>query len=380
MTPSSGMVDVLERFLVSYKTSHRLSPQQAKVINSIQSCRTPALGGRVLACESCGYTRESYHSCRNRHCPQCQKQASDDWLARRREDLLPVPYFHLVFTLPHALNGWVQLHPEVLYPLLFEAVSNTLKRFGRDPRRLDGDIGMTLVLHTWGQNLSQHVHLHGLVPGGALSREGDRWHPARSTHLFPVKALSRAYRGLMVSLLRRAWQASLLFRLKSEIEVAAVLDTVMAQPWVVFAKPTQTHTEQVLAYLARYTHRIAISERRLVSVDEHGVRFRWKDYRNKGSAGSLCLTGEEFLRRWLMHVLPTGLMRVRHYGFLANCHRREKLRQIRRCLREDHVTPPKRVRHQPVETVLASACLACPRCREGTLQVTAEIGRRRCSE
>lgn len=373
------MVDVLERFLVSYKTSHRLSPQQAKVINSIQSCRTPALGGRVLACASCGYTRESYHSCRNRHCPQCQKQASDDWLARRREDLLPVPYFHLVFTLPHALNGWVQLHPEVLYPLLFEAVSTTLKRFGRDPRRLDGDIGMTLVLHTWGQNLSQHVHLHGLVPGGALSREGDQWHPARSNHLFPVKALSRAYRGLMVSLLRRAWQASLLFRLKSETEVTAVLDTVMAQPWVVFAKPTQTHTEQVLGYLARYTYRIAISDRRLVSVDEHGVCFRWKDYRNKGSAGSMFLTGEEFLRRWLMHVLPTGLMRVRHYGFLANCHRREKLQRIRDCLREDHVSPPRRVRNQPVEPVQAPACFACPRCREGMLRVTSEIERRRCS-
>lgn len=368
---------IFERFLPVYRATHRLSPQQAKVLNSIDCCRTSVLGGQHLVCDRCGYTQDRYHSCRNRHCPQCQKSASAEWLVRRSEDLLPVPYFHLVFTLPHELNAWVQLHPEVIYGLLFKAVSHTLKTFGRDPKRLDGELGMTLVLHTWGQNLSQHVHVHCLIPGGALSEDGESWHAARSTYLFPVKALSRCYRGMMVRLLRQAWTRQELHRICQPGQVDELLDQVMAKPWVVYAKSTRCHTKGVLEYLSRYTYRIAVSDHRLVGMDEDTVSFRWKDYRHDGVKRVMCLAGEEFVRRWLLHVLPHGLMRIRHYGFLANCHRRRKLAQIRGCLNR-----PQTVEADPPASASPTQnhfqCVAyCPRCREARNWQVSDIEPRR---
>ena len=378
MTASVSTAQVLERFLPEYRAAHQLSPQQAKVLTNIDCCRTPVLGGQTLVCGQCGYSQERFHSCRNRHCPQCQKQASADWLELRREDILPVPYYHLVFTLPHALNGWVQLHPEVIYALLFKAVSTTLKQFGRDPRRLNGEVGMTLVLHTWGQNLSQHVHLHCLIPGGALSDGGEGWHAARSNYLFPVKALSRCYRGHMVRLLRQAWNRQLLSRIDEPKQVDNLLEVAMSKPWVVFAKPTSEHTEEVLIYLSRYTYRIAISDRRLVSMDEHRVFFRWKNYRTGGQQQTMSLAGEEFIRRWLLHVLPRGLMRIRHYGFLANCHRRSKLAQIRDCLNRPVVIELAESVEKPLVThAVVPQASYCPRCHETCLRVVGEIDPRR---
>lgn len=373
MSASLSTARVFDRFLPAYRESHSLSPQQAKVLNCIDGCRTPVLGGQHLTCERCGYTQDRYHSCRNRHCPQCQKSASVEWLERRREDLLPVPYFHVVFTLPHELNSWVQLHPEVMYRLLFKAVSHTLKTFGRDPKRLDGELGMTLVLHTWGQNLSQHIHLHGLIPGGALSEDGGTWHAARSTYLFPVKALSRCYRGMMVRLLRQAWKRQALNRICQPGQVDEVLDRLMAKPWVVYAKPTSHHTDSVLDYLSRYTYRIAISDHRLVGMDEASVSFRWKDYRHNGVKRVMRMAGEEFVRRWLRHVLPQGLMRIRHYGFLANCHRRRKLAQIRDCL----VRAPTSEVGQPARVSLIQSdspqAAYCPRCGDTGVWVVSDI-------
>jgi len=378
MTAAVSTSRILERFLPDYRAAHQLSPQQAKVLTNIDCCRTPVLGGQTLVCGHCGYSQERFHSCRNRHCPQCQKTASADWLARRREDILPVPYYHLVFTLPHALNGWVQLHPEVIYSLLFKAVSTTLKQFGRDPRRLNGEVGMTLVLHTWGQNLSQHVHLHCLIPGGALAEGGEDWHAARSTYLFPVKALSRCYRGHMVRLLRQAWNRRLLNRIDHPNQVDDILDCVMSKPWVVFAKPTSQHTDQVLVYLSRYTYRIGISDRRLVSMDDQGIYFRWKNYRAGGQQQTMSLAGEEFIRRWLLHVLPHGLMRIRHYGFLANCHRRTKLEQIRSCLASSaEVEQSEPVGTASTEHPITPQIGYCPRCHETCLQVVGEIEPRR---
>jgi len=378
MTAAVSTSQVLERFLPDYRAAHQLSPQQAKVLTNIDCCRTPVLGGQTLVCGHCGYSQERFHSCRNRHCPQCQKTASAEWLARRREDILPVPYYHLVFTLPHALNGWVQLHPEVIYSLLFKAVSTTLKQFGRDPRRLNGEVGMTLVLHTWGQNLSQHVHLHCLIPGGALAEDGDGWHAARSTYLFPVKALSRCYRGHMVRLLRQAWNRQWLNRIDHPDQVDDILNCVMSKPLVVFAKPTSQHTDQVLIYLSRYTYRIAISDRRLVSMDEQRVYFRWKNYRTGGQQQTMSLTGEEFIRRWLLHVLPHGLMRIRHYGFLANCHRRTKLEQIRSCLASSaQAEQNESFEMTSVVHPTASTIGYCPKCHEACLHVVGEIDPRR---
>ncbi len=378
MTAPLSTAQVLERFLPDYRAAHQLSPQQTKVLTNIDCCRTPVLGGQTLVCGHCGYSQERFHSCRNRHCPQCQKLASADWLERRREDILPVPYYHLVFTLPHALNGWVQLHPEVIYSLLFKAVSTTLKQFGRDPKRLDGEVGMTLVLHTWGQNLSQHVHLHCLIPGGALDQDGENWHAARSTYLFPVKALSRCYRGHMVRLLRQAWNRHSLNRIHDPGQVDDILDYVMSKPWVVFARPTSQHTDQVLIYLSRYTYRIAISDRRLVSMDEQRVSFRWKNYRTGGRQQTMSLTGEEFIRRWLLHVLPHGLMRIRHYGFLANCHRRKKLEQIRRCFADGAAMESSAsVETTTVVRPIVAQASYCPKCHERCLQVISEIDPRR---
>ena len=378
MTAAVNTAQVLERFLPDYRASHQLSPQQAKVLNSIDCCRTSVLGGQYLVCDHCGYSQERFHSCRNRHCPQCQKMASAEWLERRREDILPVPYYHLVFTLPHALNGWVQLHPEVIYSLLFKAVSTTLKQFGRDPKRLNGEVGMTLVLHTWGQNLSQHVHLHCLIPGGALAEGGEGWHAARSTYLFPVKALSRYYRGHMVRLLRQAWNRQLLNRIDQPAQIDDTLDYVMKQPWVVFAKPTSQHTDQVLTYLSRYTYRIAISDHRLVSIDERQVFFRWKNYRTGAQQQTMSLTGVEFVRRWLLHVLPHGLMRIRHYGFLANCHRRVKLAQIRNCLSHCTATiSSESFETSPRMSPGVPEASNCPKCSEVSFKVVCEIDPRR---
>lgn len=381
MNASFSMSQILAQFLPEVRRTHRLSPQQAKVTNLIGVCRTPALGGRRLQCGECDYAVEQYHSCRNRHCPQCQKQATEAWLAKRQEDLLPVPYFHLVFTLPHTLNGWVQCHPETMYAVLFRAVWRTLKQFGRDAKRLNGDLGMTAVLHTWGQNMGQHVHLHCLIPGGALSQNGREWHPAKSTYLFPVKALSRHYRGLMVSELRKAFTAGELHRLDRDA-VGAILDTLMATPWVVYARGTCQHSDSVLAYLSRYTHRIAISERRIRAVDADTVTFAYKDYAANSEQTVMQLKGDEFVRRFLLHVLPPGLMRIRHYGFMANCHRRRKIAQIRHCLNETETIESKdkakvEVRSHSTTAPAEQHCAQCPRCRRAPMRVVMELPTRR---
>jgi hypothetical protein len=238
-----------------------------------------------------------------------------------------------VFTLPHVLNGWVQLHPEVLYRRMFRCVWSTLKALGADPKRLGGQLGATVVLHTWGQNLSQHVHLHCLLPGGALTETG-QWHAAKSTYLFPVRALSRGFRGRFVSALRRAWQQGELHRITRPGEVDKVLNALMQTDWVVYSKPCLTHTHSVVDYLGRYSHRIALSDARLLSFDGAQVQLRYKDYRDGSRHKVMTLSAAELLRRYLLHVLPKGLMRIRHYGFLANRCRQEKLKQIGAALAE----------------------------------------------
>lgn len=342
MTSGRTTAAILTRFLPRYRQDHSLSPQQAKVAGLVCRCRTDALGTFELACPRCHYQQTGHCSCRNRHCPRCQRQASADWLAARREDLLSVPYFHVVFTLPHTLNGWAQRHPEVIYRLLFQTVWHTLDRFGRDPKRLAGQLGMTAVLHTWGQNLSQHIHLHCLIPGGAYDRQRDEWHPATSTYLFPVRALSRHYRGAMVSALRRAYQAGELPGLTRPDDVDNTLKALMTTEWVVYSRATCTQSDTVLTYLARYTHRIALCDGRIRAVTDNEVTFAYKRYDQGGILSELCLAGEEFVRRWLLHVLPLGFMRIRHYGFLANACRRQHLVRIRRCLGRDQMMPPSR--------------------------------------
>jgi hypothetical protein len=353
MTKPATLQHILDRFL---DTEH-LDSHRRRICGHLQACRTAAMGGVHLQCERCDTEQYAYFGCRDRHCPQCQGRATREWAARQRGHILPVSYFHLVFTLPHTLNGWVQLHPEVIYAVLFHSAWETLKAFGQNAKALQGEMGMSAVLHTWGQNLSQHVHLHCLVPGGALGADGT-WRERNGHYLFPVKALSRRFRGRIVGELRKAANHGELYRVMHEGEVDAVLNALMAEEWVVYMKHCLHRTESVVDYLARYTHRIAITNARILSVDEAQVTFRYKDYRDGGSHKLLRLSGDEFVRRFLLHIVPKGLMRVRHFGFLANRCRAKKLALIRRTLTAGG-TEPTRVTESSGDPVYL-----CPRCHQ----------------
>ncbi len=349
---------LLHHHLADYTHSHPLDSNRLKVCRHLSNCHTPAMGGIQYQCDHCENEVPLYHSCRDRHCPQCQQRATRQWCERQQQSVLPVTYYHLVFTLPHELNGWVQLHPEVIYALLFKGVWKTLKAFGADQKRLNGKLGMTAVLHTWGQSLSQHVHLHCLIPGGALG-EDRQWHPAKSTYLFPVRALSRHYRGNLVSALRKAATKGQLERVTNPGEVDTVLNQLMQKDWVVYSKHCLSRTDSIIGYLARYTHRIAITNGRILSLEKHQIRFSYKDYR-KNQSKVMALDYPEFIRRFLMHVLPQGLMRIRHYGILANRCRKNALKIIRKVL----ATPaPEKQTNTGNEAVI----YPCPKCRKGLL-------------
>ncbi|MGE4532855.1 IS91 family transposase [Halomonas sp.] len=367
MTETATLQQALARFL----NPAGLDRQRQRVCHHLLACRTEAMGGTVLQCTGCDHTQPHYFGCRDRHCPQCQGRAMHQWAERQQANILPVRYYHVVFTLPHSLNGWVQLHPEVIYRLLFQSAWYTLRSFGRDPKRLGGEMGMSAVLHTWGQNLSQHVHLHCLVPGGALGDDGG-WHGARSHYLFPVRALSRHFRGHLVSALRQAATAGELHRVTRPGDVNDQLNTLMATEWVVYSKDCLEHTDTVVRYLARYTRRIAISNARILAVDDHQVTLRYKDYRDRDRGKQLVLAGEEFVRRFLLHVLPKGLMRVRHYGFLANRCRRRRLAQIRQALAVVEVTPDAGTPANDPEPAYT-----CPHCGQPTLRVSGTLSPRR---
>ena len=353
---------ILHQHLHDYTQDHALDSQRLKVCRHLLTCHTPAMGGIEYQCDHCDNQVPLYHSCRDRHCPQCQQHASRRWCEHQQQAVLPVTYYHLVFTLPHELNGWVQLHPEVIYALLFKSVWKTLKAFGADTKRLNGKLGMTAVLHTWGQNLSQHVHLHCLIPGGALG-DDKYWHPAKSTYLFPVKALSRHYRGNLVSALRRCVKKGKLNRVTRPDEVDTLLDQLMQKDWVVYSKHCLNRTDSIISYLARYTHRIAISNQRLIDMDQDRVRFSYRDYRDNQSK-VMALDYPEFIRRFLMHVLPKGLMRIRHYGLLANRCRHRSLTIIRNLLATP--TSLESVSEKP-DSTNESTSYPCPKCRQGKL-------------
>jgi hypothetical protein len=366
MAESASLRAVVAACLDGYAQTHRLSPRQWQVCRHVRDCRTAALGGLQLRCDQCRADEPLYFACRDRHCPRCQCRASEAWCARQRAAVLPVTYHHLVFTVPDALNPWVQRHPAAIYGLLFQAVWATLSAFGADPKRLDGQLGMTAVLHTWGQTLMRHVHLHCLVPGGALGADGT-WHPAKSTYLFPVRALARHVRGGFVSRLRRAIKDGRLERIADAAQIKAMLDALMATDWVVYSKPCLTHTETVVDYLGRYTHRIALSDARLLSFADQRVELAYTDYRD-GHHKVMRLDAEELLRRFLLHVLPKGLMRVRHFGFLANRCRRERVARIRAAIAA-HQESVAAAETAPDDRSSAFDGYPCPACTGGRLRV-----------
>lgn len=371
MPARASLAQVLDTCGPAYLGSHALSVAQAKAWRAILACRTPALGGHVERCDACGAVRHVHHSCRNRHCPQCQTRAKEAWLAQRRRELLPVPYFHLVFTLPHALNGLIAARTRPLYEMLFAAASATLTDFAADPRHLGGEAAFTLVLHTWKQDLGRHVHVHALVAGGALRADG-KWVAPKKGFLFPVKALSRVFRGKFVAALQARWAAGG-WPMLGPAEWRRLKTALFAHDWVVYAKQPLGGPEQVLEYLGRYTHRVAISNERLVAVNAHGVAFRVRAD-GAGKKRTLRLAGEEFVRRFLLHVLPTGFKRIRHYGLLAPSRKTSRLPAARAAL---GVPPPDPAVVEPVADFMRRVAhfniAACPCCRIGRMVTTGPL-------
>jgi len=372
------LAEIVRAHGAAYRQTHPLARAQRRALYAIEMCRTAALGGHRDTCDTCGAVQISYNSCRNRHCPKCQTLAKERWLAARRAELLPAEYFHVVFTLPHALNALAQGNPRVIYTLLFRAVAATLTTFGRDPRHLGGDVGGTAILHTWGQNLSQHLHLHCVVIGGALTPDGARWIAAPPGFLFPVRALARVFRGKYLQALHRAFTtgqlrfAGSLAALAEPETFATWLQDLRQHDWVVYAKRPLAGPTQVLEYLGRYTHRVAISNERLVSHTDDVVRFRWRDYADGDRVKIMTLAAEEFIRRFLLHVVPDGFVRIRHFGFLANRTRRAKLARCRALL-----APPPAPATSAIESVAALMrrltgidIERCPVCQQGQLHCT----------
>jgi len=369
------LAQVLRAHGAAYCQSHPMAAVQQRAMAAIETCRTAALGGHARVCDACGAIAVSYNSCRNRHCPKCQTLAKERWVAARAAELMPVPYFHLVFTLPHALNPLAQANPRVIYAALFQAASQTLAEFGHNARWLGGELGATLVLHTWGQNLGQHLHVHALVAGAALAPDGSL-RLAKPGFLFPVQALSRVFRAKYLDLLQHAFaQDKLRFggttqALREPRAFAAFVAQLRQPDWVVYAKRPFAGPGQVLAYLGRYTHRVAIGNHRLVSLSDTAVRFRWRDYAHGNATKVMTLAPEEFIRRFLLHVLPPGFMRIRHYGWLANRRKADRLPKLRQLL--DQPQPPK-PEPESVAAFLLRVChidiARCPHCGEQRLRL-----------
>jgi hypothetical protein len=329
------VADIFRAFGPAWRLEQRghLSLAQIKVMSAVEQCRSATLGGHVLRCETCDHSRIAYNSCRNRHCPKCQGKLARQWLQDREADLLPVEYYHVVFTLPASVSEIAYANKAAIYGLLFQAASEALLGIAADPKHLGARIGATRVLHTWGSAMTHHPHVHGIVPGGGMSLDGSRWVSCKPGFFLPVRVLSRRFRTLFVEGLQDAHRRGALNFFGETASLAdaqafeAWLRPLWQCEWVVYAKRPFAGPDAVLAYLSRYTHRVAISNSRLIAQDDHGVTFRWKDYRAKGRTKhkTMTLPPGEFMRRFLLHVLPSGFHRIRHYGMLANAQRREKI-------------------------------------------------------
>jgi hypothetical protein len=355
--PRYEVADAVRAYGAEFLRTHPTSPAQRQVLRAIARCRTAALGGHVEGCDVCGHKRIAYNSCRNRNCPKCQGTARAKWMAAEQAMLLPVDYFHVIFTLPHALNALIRVNPSELYGLLFRAAATTLLTFARDPKHLGGEPGITMVLHTWGQNLTEHVHVHCVVTGGGLSSDQSHWVSVRRRRrrrpfLFPVKAMSKVFRGKYLAALARLRRRAKLRFIGQCAGLAdcepwdRLLTTLQHTKWVVYAKPPFGGPERVLKYLSRYTHRVAIANRRLLFIGDGIVRFVRKDYADRDTQKEMTLPVAEFLRRFLLHVVPRGFIRIRHYGILANRHRERKLTRCRELLGVAAATPS----HEAIET------------------------------
>lgn len=380
--PRRELADVVRAHRNACQRTHRLAQVQGVALRAIERCRTAALGGHRETCDRCGAVRLTDNSCRNRHCPKCQTLTKERWLAARKADLLPIPYCHVVFTVPHALNALAQGNPRVLYALLFRAAADTRLTFGRDPRHLGGTIGITAMLHTWGQALTQHLHLHGLVTGGALAADRSRGVAGRSSFLFPVRALSMVFRAKSLAGLRRAFDAGQLTFAGGTADLAhrqpftGFLGRLRAVDWVVYAKQPFAGPEQGLDYLGRYTHRVALSNDRLVDHRDGRVQFHWRDDADHARRKVRTLPADECLRRFLLHVVPRGFMRSRHFGLLANRTRRGTVPRCRDLLGQPLIEDalPESVTGL-LQRLTGVDCSRCAVCGEGRMQITATVAR-----
>jgi Putative transposase/Transposase zinc-binding domain len=369
--PRLEVADVFRAHGAAWRTANagHASLAQLKVMSAIETCRTAALGGHVERCEDCAHERIAYNSCRNRHCPKCQAAAARQWLEDREAELLPVPYYHVVFTLPAAIGAVAFQNKAAVYDLLFRTAAETLTTIAADPKHLGARIGLTAVLHTWGSALTHHPHVHVIVPGGGLSPDGSRWIACKRNFFLPVRVLSRLFRRLFLDGLAALHAAGRLILLgdlaplgeKSAFDAA--LEPLRRSEWVVYAKRPFAGPKAVLAYLSRYTHRVAISNSRLVALDEKSVTFRWKDYRIKSGdrLKTMTLAAHEFIRRFLLHVLPSGFHRIRHYGLMAGATRADTIERVRQLLATAEAAPqPSREADNPADDV--SPARRCPCC------------------
>jgi hypothetical protein len=351
-------------------------------MRAIELCRTAELGGHMERCNRCGYERNAYNSCRNRHCPKCQALAKAEWLDRRKAELLPVEYFHNVFTLPHELNLITRCNKTVVYDILFKSVSHTLQLFGASPRHgLGGKIGFTAILHTWDQKLLGHIHLHCVIPAGALSSDGGRWIPSRNGFLFPVKALSRVFRGTFIDYIKRAFAANeLIFpgpaaHLAAKQEFYRFIGQLWKKEWVVYSKAPFNGPAKVLDYLGRYTHRVAIANHRIVKMQGEAVTFRYRDRTDHDRCRQMTVHGHEFVRRFLLHVLPDSYKRIRHFGFLASRNKKQGLARCRQLLGQCPDTPkvPEDTVQERMLRLTGIDIMECPRCKQGRMELAIEL-------
>jgi hypothetical protein len=375
------MADVLHRHGDAYRLAHadHLGRAERRVMGAIAACRTAALGGHVEACDDCGLTRVAYNSCRNRHCPKCQGAARAQWLAARRAELLPVPYFHVVFTLPAPIAAIAFQNKALIYAILFAASAEAMTTLAANPRRLGARIGGLAVLHTWGQTLTHHPHVHCIVPGGGLSPDGTRWVAGRPNFFLAVKPLARLFRRLFLERLQHAFDAGALRFFSDQAGLAeparfdALMTDLRAAAWVVYAKRPFGGPAQALAYLGRYTHRVAIANSRLVAIEDDHVAFTWKDYRQDGAVKVMKLAPDEFIRRFLLHTLPDRFHRIRYFGFLANSCRAANLALCRSALAQQM----DRFETATADTATSRASVHVPACLEcgGVMRVVATLSR-----
>jgi len=376
------VADVFHHYGDQYRQYNSLSYEQKRVMLNIQACRTAKLGGHVDQCNECGFEKISYNSCRDRHCPKCQTMTKERWLNDRKAELLPCGYFHFVFTLPHTLNPIVLCNKRIMLAILFAAVNETLQAFAKDPQwRLNGQLGFIAVLHTWSQTVLDHFHLHCLVPAGAFSAEQNKWNPGRESFLFRIRSLAKAFRNRYLQKLEKAYKKNKLIfpgktaSIGSQKAFGEMIKKLSVTDWIAYAKRPFAGPEQVLEYLGRYTHRVAISNNRLIAIDNGKIVFTYRDRKNNNRKKTMTLNADEFIRRFLLHVLPKGFMKIRYFGFLSNIKKQKCIPIIRRLI-EPMAKLPGKIKEtvqQIMLRVTGRDIICCPKCQKGKMVKIREL-------